>query len=101
VDVEFHPAAGREVEGVVIWYLDSGATVAASQFLDELTVAISKITAHPERYPKYLYGTRRYVLNRFPHSVVYRVLADHVLVIAVAAARRRPGYWRRRRDVAT
>jgi hypothetical protein len=41
-------------------------------------------------------GVRRYVMCRFPFLVVYRVVGSEIEVIAVAHARRRPGYWRSR-----
>lgn len=44
----------------------------------------------------YEFGTRRIVLPRFPYSVVYEVHADHIVIVAVAHQRRRPGYWRDR-----
>jgi toxin ParE1/3/4 len=33
---------------------------------------------------------------RFPYSVIYSLLEDDVLVVAVAHHRRRPFYWRDR-----
>jgi hypothetical protein len=39
---------------------------------------------------------RRYVMKRYPFVIVYRELAKEIRVLAVAAAKRRPGYWRRR-----
>ena len=39
-------------------------------------------------------GTRRrYVLRRFPFSVIYQVTAEELRILAVAHHRRRPGYW--------
>jgi len=39
-------------------------------------------------------GTRRrYLLRRFPYSIIYQVSTDELRVIAVAHQRRRPGYW--------
>ena len=37
--------------------------------------------------------TRRVLLDRFPYGVVYRTLADRVMVVAFAHLKRRPGYW--------
>ncbi len=37
---------------------------------------------------------RRYVMPRFPFAIGFQVFADHVWVIVVAHAARRPGYWR-------
>lgn len=45
------------------------------------------------RTAPYLADTRRYLLRRFPFFVVFREVADRVQIVAVAHARRRPGYW--------
>ena len=45
----------------------------------------------------YKHGTRRVLLpDRFKFSLVYLVFIDHVLVVAVAPFKRRPGYWKGR-----
>jgi toxin ParE1/3/4 len=36
------------------------------------------------------------VFTRFPFTLVYRLRGDEVEILAVAHARRRPGYWRSR-----
>jgi hypothetical protein len=41
---------------------------------------------------------RRRLLTRFPYVVFYEVVDDAVEVIAVAHAKRRPGYWLHRRS---
>ncbi len=33
---------------------------------------------------------------RFPYSIIFRVDSDRIYVIAVAHAKRRPGYWKDR-----
>ena len=50
----------------------------------------------PRLYPPHLYGTQRAVLDRYPFSIVYRELLHEIQVIAVAHAKRHPGYWRGR-----
>lgn len=85
-NVEFHPLAIDEVRAARRWY------ARVSQNL-----AVAHIGANPAGYPPHLHGTRIYRLNRFPYLVVYLELTpDRVLVVAVAHAKRRPGYWRRR-----
>jgi hypothetical protein len=39
---------------------------------------------------------RRYLLHKFPFSVVYLERPDFIEVIAVAHHRRKPGYWSKR-----
>ena len=52
-------------------------------------------TRHPllETLPAIQPGFRRYVLQRFPYYVVFTILPDELLIVAVAHARRDPGYW--------
>jgi plasmid stabilization system protein ParE len=40
---------------------------------------------------------RRYILRRFPYSIIYQVAADELRILAVAHHRRRPGYWAQRK----
>lgn len=61
--------------------------------------AFKLIARFPEAwaaYPKRP-GVRRYVMKRYPFVIVYRELADEIRVLALAATKRRPGYWRGRR----
>jgi toxin ParE1/3/4 len=39
---------------------------------------------------------RRHFSETFPYAVLYVDKTDHVLVLAVAHFKRRPGYWRER-----
>jgi hypothetical protein len=62
----------------------------------EIDRAFSLIDESPERWPAYVGATRRFLLGKFPFSIVYRARAGSILVLAVAHAKRRPGYWRTR-----
>jgi plasmid stabilization system protein ParE len=55
------------------------------------------ILTTPQKYPFGARGERRFVLDRFPYTILYRVREDEVFVTAIAHQSRRPGYWRRRR----
>ena len=68
----------------------------ADAFLSELDHAFDAIGEMPNTWPSYILGTRRFLLHRFPYTVVYRRDEDVVRVIAVAHQRRRPAYWRSR-----
>jgi plasmid stabilization system protein ParE len=67
-----------------------------TRFVTELERALLHIAEAPERWPVVESGRRRFVLRRFPFSIVYRVQSGQVEVLAVAHGRRRPGYWRDR-----
>ena len=69
---------------------------AAFGFDDELTAAFKKLRSSPGIGAPYLRGTRRILLHRYPFSVVYRERLHDIQIIAVAHAKRRPGYWAKR-----
>jgi plasmid stabilization system protein ParE len=95
-ELEYLAEALQEVEAAARWYAERSAT-AATAFSEEIDAAESAIVHLPEAWPPFDHGTRRYLLRRFPFSVVYRVEARRILIVAVAHARRRPGYWKTRR----
>lgn len=94
-ELELHPEAVTEARAARAWYAVRSPSAAAA-FIAELDHAILQITEATNRWPSYLHGTRRYLLRRFPFSVVYRVSESKIHVVAVAHARRRPAYWRER-----
>ena len=87
-----HPEAIAEARAARRWY-ESRSAEAAEAFVAELDVALEKVSEVPRSWPLYLAGTRRYLLRRFPFFVVFRETDDRVQIVAVAHARRRPGYW--------
>ena len=93
--VEFHPEAVAEARCAREWY-ETRSEAAAKTFIAEIDHAIEQIRQAPARWPAYLEGTRRYLLHRFPFSVVYREHRSRIQIVAVAHARRKPGYWKER-----
>lgn len=66
-------------------------------FLAEIERCFDQISAMPEA-GQLIYGKfRRRLVMRFPYSVVYELLPDAILVVAIAHQSQRPGYWRQRR----
>ena len=51
------------------------------------------VSEYPELGPAYQHGTRRLSLAPFPYYLIYAITYDEVVVLAVAHAKRRPGYW--------
>jgi toxin ParE1/3/4 len=90
-----HPEAWLEIEAADNWYQQHSSD-AATDFVREVSDAIHSICEGPSRWPTYLYGTQRYVLDRFPFSIVYLNTPDVVNIVAVAHSKRKPGYWKRR-----
>ena len=90
-----HPEAWLEVEGADDWY-QKRSLDAATEFVAEISQAIRSIRENPGRWPAHLYGTRRFILERFPFSIIYLDTPELVNIVAVAHGKRKPGYWKRR-----
>ena len=85
----------QEAESAARWYAERGPAAAVA-FSEEVDAAESAIARLPHAWPRFDHGTRRYLLRRFPFSIVYRVQPTRILIVAVAHGRRRPGYWKSR-----
>lgn len=68
----------------------------AESFMTELDRGIELILERPGHWAPYVAGTRRFLLRRFPYAVIFRNVGEAVQIVAIAHARRRPGYWRER-----
>jgi len=90
-----HPLAWADIDAADAWYFERSPDT-ADAFVAEVSLAIETICEAPQRWPKYLYGTHRFLLHRFPFSIVYLDDPDTVSVIAVAHHKRKPGYWNKR-----
>lgn len=90
-----HPDVWLEIEGADDWYMQRSLDASAA-FIGAVYEAFDTISEAPHRWPKYLHGTRRLLLHRFPFSIVYLDDPDVVSIVAVAHGKRKPGYWRQR-----
>jgi|SRR5579863_193525 len=90
-----HPEVWVEIEGADDWYMQRSLDASAA-FLAAVYEAFDTVSDAPHRWPKYLHGTRRFLLHRFPFAIVYLDDSDLVTIVAVAHSKRKPGYWRQR-----
>lgn len=93
IRISFHPAAADEVEAAVMWYAERSHVAAQACFM-EVSACVERVEQAPGRWPRYLQGTRRYLLPHFPFSLVYRLRNLEIEIVAVAHHMRQPGYWR-------
>ncbi|MCA9267849.1 MAG: type II toxin-antitoxin system RelE/ParE family toxin [Planctomycetales bacterium] len=92
---EYHPAAAAKLTQSFDWYYERSPRAAAA-FLAEVQEAVAQVVRHPNRWPLYLHGTRRFRLRRFPFVLVYFDDSETIYGLAVAHLSRRPGYWKSR-----
>lgn len=89
------PAAREEMQQAAAYYEDQREGL-GEEFLAELKQTAARIQAMPNGWAKVSARCRRCQLNRFPYGLIYAVLEDEILVLAVMHLSRRPDYWRRR-----
>ncbi|MGQ0709421.1 MAG: type II toxin-antitoxin system RelE/ParE family toxin [Rhodoferax sp.] len=92
----FHPDALRELLAQASYYEDQDQGL-GQRFVAEVESALGLANLMPGIGCPYLQGTRRVFPKGFPHSVVYRMSGDTLVVLAVAPFKRKPGYWSKRR----
>lgn len=89
----------EEVFAAARWY-DRERAGLGDEFVMALDEDLEKIRSNPDTWPRWpgikqdTVPIQRYVMRRFPDAIGYQVLADAVVIVAVAHAKRRPGYWR-------
>jgi plasmid stabilization system protein ParE len=92
----FHRLASREFRDAYQHYARQSLK-AARRFQDAVEHAIDEIAADPYRWPIFHQNYRWVKTKRFPYVLYFRILDPyHVLIVAVAHGKRRPGYWLRR-----
>jgi len=93
--VRFHPEAAAELTAAARYY-ESEAEGLGADFLDLVEAGCSRLERFPDLGRPFGSRLRRFVLPRFPYSLIYQVGEDSFTVVAVANHYRRPGYWRQR-----
>jgi len=81
VNLILRPAAAADVEAAYRWYEHRRAGL-GSEFLDAARATLSAIDANPAGYPVVYRSTRRALVRRFPYAVFYRLMGEHVVVVA-------------------
>jgi plasmid stabilization system protein ParE len=95
-EVRIGEEAEAEYTEALAWY-QARSLRAAAAFETAVAKTLERIGAAPAQFPVCQEEGFRYApLTRYPYSLIYRVLGEVVQVIAVAHARRKPGYWSRR-----
>src|SRR5437899_2127678 len=94
---DFHEDAIPEYEAAGLWYEEQRFRLGV-EFTQAIEKAISAILANPNRFQELEEGIRIFRVKRFPYYIFYKwyEAQEHVRVIAIMHAKRRPDYWRSR-----
>ena len=93
--IEFDGDARTEFDEAFNWYAQR-SVAAALGFASAVDYAIDTVLSNPDQFVKTYAGCQLCRLKRFPYCVVYYQLVTSIQVIAIAHAKRRPGYLRSR-----
>ena len=85
----FLPAALADVEAAFRWYEDERIGL-GEEFVGAVEAAIDRILEFPCACPPAHRDARRYLVERFPYCLYYRLEGDGVVVIALMHAARDP-----------
>jgi len=91
------PLALAELQEAAAFYSTKANADLGLAFVAEFERAAKLVLNHPGIGAVYRGKYWRFVLRRFPYSIIYQVKADEIRVVAVPHQRRRPGYWADRR----
>ena len=91
------PDAEAELLSAAMWYEDKRPGLGV-ELVAAVDRALESILENPDACPMWRANRqyRTWRLKRFPYFLVLRVASTAVEVVAVAHAKRQPGYWRDR-----
>lgn len=93
-----HPEAEGDLRDAAEFYRERAGNSLSQSLLAEYEQSVHILLQHPSLgSPWRGRGRRRYLMKRFPYSLVYTVSGEEIRILAVAHHSRRPGYWRGRK----
>jgi hypothetical protein len=95
MDVVFLAPAQAELAEAVV-YDNAQREGLVEEFTEEVRRTLARIIEYPEAWSLLSRRTRRCPTKRFPYGVIYQVLDDTLLIIAVMHLHRAPHAWRSR-----
>ena len=93
----YQPAAAADVRVVFEWY-ERQREGLGDEFLAALATAENLARANPLAYRVIRRDARRVMLRRFPYQLIYRVVAEVIVVVACFHGRRSPERLESRED---
>lgn len=91
----FHPDAQKELLSAIDYYEDCRSDLGL-EFAKEVYSTIQRIINFPLAWSGFSKNTKRCLTNRFPFAVVYQIVGEEIIVIAIMQLNRKPGYWKNR-----
>jgi plasmid stabilization system protein ParE len=93
--LRYHPEAEAELVEATCFYEGKSPGLGA-RFRAEFDSATARILEAPERRRILEKDIRRFLMPRFPYSILYRVEGETVRILVVKHHSRHPDYWKGR-----
>jgi plasmid stabilization system protein ParE len=97
VKIVVTPPALAELHDAAVFYTLKANVELGLAFVAEFERAANLVLDNPLLGAVFCGTRQRYILRRFPYSIIYQVTAEDLRILAVAHHRRRPGYWAQRK----
>ena len=97
IQVELLHAAAADLDAAYDWYEQQRPGLGA-EFLSIVHEAFGFLRRFPDGAPIIHRTTRRFLLERFPYCLYYRVVDQKIIIVACMHAARDPAIWRGRLD---
>ena len=91
-----HPDAEVDLREAAEFYRKRAGNELALTFIAEFEYSVSLLLEYPTLGAIWRNGRRRFVMRRFPYSLIYNATDQQIRILAVAHQSRRPGYWQDR-----
>lgn len=86
--------AADELDEAVRYY-ETRSPGLGSRLAARVSEVFKRIQSSPQLYPFHKdTNVQKCIVRRFPYTVFYLELDEHIIVIAVAHQKRRPDYWK-------
>ena len=95
IPIRFHPEADAEMMSAAKYY-ETQQKDLGKRFLTSVQDALNRIQVNPLLYQEIEAGVRRCLTMTFPFGVVFRIMTNQYVIIAVMHLHREPGYWKNR-----
>ena len=90
--IAIRAACVADVRGAFLWYEQQRPGL-GNEFLQSFVRTLEVVREHPLRFRIRGASLRHALTRRFPYRVIYRVMADEVVVLACFHAQRDPSVW--------
>src|SRR5713101_2303548 len=88
--IDFHTDAAEEMQAAAASYA-ARARGLGDEFLDEIEQGLRRIQQFPQLWSIYEGEYRRYLLQRFPYGLIYRIDPDKIFIISCCPSS--PATW--------